>query len=71
MTDILGLEAQVAKSIANQVRVNLTPTEGARLAERHAANPVEAYDAFCKDGSSGTRGTARPSDGPSAISVRR
>jgi TolB-like protein/DNA-binding winged helix-turn-helix (wHTH) protein len=47
MTDILGLEAQVAKSIADQVRVNLTPAEGARLAERHATNP-EAYDALLK-----------------------
>ena len=47
MTDILGLEGQVAKSIADQVRVKLTPQEDARLAKRRPANP-EAYDALLK-----------------------
>jgi TolB-like protein/DNA-binding winged helix-turn-helix (wHTH) protein/Flp pilus assembly protein TadD len=47
MTDILGLEAQVAKSIADQVKVKLTPEEDARLAKRRPANP-EAFDALLK-----------------------
>jgi TolB-like protein/DNA-binding winged helix-turn-helix (wHTH) protein/Tfp pilus assembly protein PilF len=47
MTDILGLEGQVAKSIADQVRVKLTPEEDARLEKRGPANP-EAYDALLK-----------------------
>ena len=47
MTDIIGLESQVAKSIADQVKVNLTPAEDARLAKRRPANP-EAYDALLK-----------------------
>ena len=47
MTDILGLEGQVAKSIADQVKVKLTPEEDARIAKRRPANP-EAYDALLK-----------------------
>ena len=47
MTDIIGLEGQVAKSIADQVKVKLTPEEDARLAKRRPTNP-EAYDALLK-----------------------
>ncbi|MGC9952391.1 MAG: winged helix-turn-helix domain-containing protein [Bryobacteraceae bacterium] len=47
MTDVIGLEGQVAKAIADQVRVKLTPEEDARLAKRRPANP-EAYDALLK-----------------------
>ncbi|MGA3040091.1 MAG: winged helix-turn-helix domain-containing protein [Bryobacteraceae bacterium] len=47
MTDIIGLQGQVAKAIADQVKVKLTPEEDARLAKRQPANP-EAYDALLK-----------------------
>jgi TolB-like protein/DNA-binding winged helix-turn-helix (wHTH) protein/Tfp pilus assembly protein PilF len=47
MTDIIGLEGQVARAIADQVKVKLTPEEDARLAKRQPANP-EAYDALLK-----------------------
>ncbi len=47
MTDIIGLESQVARSVADRVKANLTPAEDARLAKRRPANP-EAYDALLK-----------------------
>jgi TolB-like protein/DNA-binding winged helix-turn-helix (wHTH) protein len=47
MTDIIGLEGQVARAIADEVKVKLTPEEDARLAKRQPSNP-EAYDALLK-----------------------
>ncbi len=47
MADIIGLQGQVAKAIADQVKVKLTPEEDARLAKRRPSNP-EAYDALLK-----------------------
>jgi len=47
LADIIGLQGQVAKAIADQVKVKLTPEEDARLAKRQPANP-EAYDALLK-----------------------
>ena len=47
MTDIIGLEEQVARTIADRVKVNLSPEEDARLAKRRPANP-EAYDDLLK-----------------------
>jgi len=47
MTDIIGLQGQVAKAIADQVKVKLTPEEDAHLAKRRPANP-EAYDALLR-----------------------
>jgi TolB-like protein/DNA-binding winged helix-turn-helix (wHTH) protein/Tfp pilus assembly protein PilF len=43
ITNVLELQGQVAKSIADQINVKLTPEEGATLATRRAADPV-AYD---------------------------
>jgi TolB-like protein len=45
ITDILGLQTQVAKAIADQVKANLTPEEDARLTKHPPSNP-EAYDAL-------------------------
>jgi TolB-like protein/DNA-binding winged helix-turn-helix (wHTH) protein len=47
MTDVIGLEGQVAKSIADQVKVKLTPEEDSRLAKRRPTSP-EAYGALLK-----------------------
>ena len=47
MADIIGLQGQVAKAIADQVKVKLTPEEDARLAKQRPTNP-EAYDALLK-----------------------
>jgi TolB-like protein/DNA-binding winged helix-turn-helix (wHTH) protein len=47
ITDILGLQTQVAKAIADQVQANLTPQENARLTKHPLRNP-EAYDALLK-----------------------
>jgi TolB-like protein/DNA-binding winged helix-turn-helix (wHTH) protein/Flp pilus assembly protein TadD len=47
ITDILGLQTQVAKAIADQVQANLTPQENARLTKHPPRNP-EAYDALLK-----------------------
>lgn len=45
ITNVLELQGQVAKSIADQINVKLTPEEGATLASRRATNPA-AYDAL-------------------------
>ena len=45
ISNVLGLQGQVAKSIADQINVKLTPAEGATLASRRATNP-DAYDAL-------------------------
>jgi tetratricopeptide (TPR) repeat protein len=47
MADIIGLQGQVAKAIADQVKVTLTSEEDARLAKRSPTNP-EAFDALLK-----------------------
>jgi serine/threonine-protein kinase len=43
--DILVLQAQVARTIAQQIRVQLSPQEQTRLARSAAVNP-EAYEAY-------------------------
>jgi len=47
LADIIGLQGEVARAIADQVKVKLTSDEGARLAQRRPTNP-EAYDALLK-----------------------
>jgi TolB-like protein/DNA-binding winged helix-turn-helix (wHTH) protein/Tfp pilus assembly protein PilF len=43
--DVLALQTQIARAIADQVKVNLTPAEDARLAKSRRTNS-EAYDAL-------------------------
>jgi TolB-like protein/DNA-binding winged helix-turn-helix (wHTH) protein/Tfp pilus assembly protein PilF len=45
MSNVLELQGQVARSIADQINVKLTPEEGATLTSRRATNPA-AYDAL-------------------------
>ncbi|HEY4740724.1 MAG TPA: tetratricopeptide repeat protein [Candidatus Acidoferrales bacterium] len=45
--DILKLQGDVAKAIAQQVRVQLTPQQQAELRAAHVVNPL-AYDAYLK-----------------------
>ncbi|HKW17270.1 MAG TPA: winged helix-turn-helix domain-containing protein [Terriglobales bacterium] len=45
IANVLDLQRQMAKTIADQVNAKLTPAEGAALAEQHATNPA-AYDAL-------------------------
>jgi TolB-like protein/DNA-binding winged helix-turn-helix (wHTH) protein/Tfp pilus assembly protein PilF len=45
ITDVLELQGQVARSIADQINIQLTPEERATLAVRRTANPA-AYDAL-------------------------
>ena len=47
LVDVVGLQRQVAQSIANQVRAELTPLEHASLARQRQTNP-EAYQAMLK-----------------------
>jgi TolB-like protein/DNA-binding winged helix-turn-helix (wHTH) protein/Tfp pilus assembly protein PilF len=47
MVDVIGLQGQVAKAIADQVKASLTPEEDARLAKRSPTNS-EAFDALLK-----------------------
>ncbi|HSC78145.1 MAG TPA: protein kinase [Candidatus Acidoferrales bacterium] len=42
---VLALQSEVARAIASQVRVTVTPREQARLASAHAVNP-KAYEAY-------------------------
>jgi TolB-like protein/DNA-binding winged helix-turn-helix (wHTH) protein/Flp pilus assembly protein TadD len=43
--DILDLEDDVAKAVAREVRLHLTPQQQAELSRRHPVNP-EAFDAY-------------------------
>jgi len=47
LRDILALQTEVARAIANQIRVKLTPQHQARLANLHPVNP-EAYELYLK-----------------------
>ncbi len=47
LKDVLALQSDVARAIADEVRVKLTPREQARLARVHAPNQ-EAYLAYMK-----------------------
>jgi len=47
LRDIFALQADVARTIADEIRVKLTPTDRARLAQVHASNP-DAYEAYSK-----------------------
>ena len=45
--DVLGLQRNVAQAIANEVRVELTPQEQARLSSSHSVRPA-AHEAYLK-----------------------
>jgi TolB-like protein len=47
LTDILALQSEVARTIAQQIRVKLTPAENRALTRNRQVNPL-AYDAFLK-----------------------
>ena len=47
LTDVFSLQDRVARSIAREIRVTLTPEEQARLTNRRPADP-EAYDAYVR-----------------------
>ena len=47
LKDVLSLQDEVARDIAEQVRVRLTPVENSQLARRKPLN-AEAYDAYLK-----------------------
>lgn len=45
MNNVLALQGQMARSIADQINIRLTPEEGATLTSRRTTNPA-AYDAL-------------------------
>ncbi len=47
LKDILALQGEVARAIAGEIGVRLTPQERSRLAEKKTVNP-EAYEAYLK-----------------------
>jgi adenylate cyclase len=47
LTDVLNLQAEVARDIAQEIRVELTPQEQSRLASSARVSP-EAHDAYLK-----------------------
>lgn len=47
LTDVITLQDRVARSIAREIRVTLTPEEQARLANLRPADP-QAYDAYVR-----------------------
>lgn len=47
LVDILALHSEVARSIVDEVRVQLTPAEGSRLASRPPVN-AQAYETYLK-----------------------
>ena len=47
LRDVLSLQEEVARAIANEIRMTISPQEQARLAKPRAINP-EAYEAYLK-----------------------
>ena len=47
LSDVLAIQSEVAQSIAQEIRVNLTPQEESRLQTARAVNP-EAHDAYLR-----------------------
>jgi TolB-like protein/DNA-binding winged helix-turn-helix (wHTH) protein/Tfp pilus assembly protein PilF len=47
MTDVLSLQSELARAVAEEIRIGLTPEVAARLASPRAPRP-EAYDAYLK-----------------------
>ncbi len=47
LKDVLALQGEVARTIAGEIGVRLTPEERSRLADRRTVNP-EAYEAYLK-----------------------
>jgi TolB-like protein/DNA-binding winged helix-turn-helix (wHTH) protein/Tfp pilus assembly protein PilF len=47
LTDIIGLQGEVARAIARQIQIRLTPQEQTSLTRTRPVNP-EAYEAFLK-----------------------
>ena len=57
LRDVLALQGEVARAIAGEIGVRLTPQERSRLAEKKTVNP-EAYQAYLKGRYHWFRGTA-------------
>jgi hypothetical protein len=68
--EVLALQENVAKDIAQQIRARLTPQEQAKLNNARAVNPA-AYEAISGAITSLTRGRPRAKQRPSSISTRR
>jgi TolB-like protein/DNA-binding winged helix-turn-helix (wHTH) protein len=47
LTDILSLQGEVARAIAGQIKIKLTPYEQSRLTQKRQVNP-DAYEAYLK-----------------------
>ena len=47
LSDILGLQSQVAQAIADEIQVKLTPEESANLSKRPLVNP-QAYESYLR-----------------------
>jgi len=47
LRDVLGLQSEVARTIAGEIRAEVTPQEQQRLAEQHPVNP-EAYALYLR-----------------------
>jgi TolB-like protein/predicted Ser/Thr protein kinase len=47
LRDVLALQSEVAQSIANEIKIKVTPQQQARLARARPVNP-EAYEAYLK-----------------------
>jgi tetratricopeptide (TPR) repeat protein len=54
LTDVLTLQGEVARAIANQIRIKLTPEEQTRLARARHVNP-QAYEAYLEGSYFGTK----------------
>jgi eukaryotic-like serine/threonine-protein kinase len=57
LRDVLGLQGEVAKAIAGEIGVRLTPQERSRLTEKKTVNP-DAYEAYLKGQYHMSRSTA-------------
>jgi TolB-like protein len=56
LRDVLALQSEVARAIASEIKIRLTPQEQTRLATVRPVNP-EAYEAYLKGNYARNRGT--------------
>jgi TolB-like protein/Tfp pilus assembly protein PilF len=62
LSDVLALQSEVARAIAEEVRIKLTPEEQVRLTTARPINP-QAYEAYLKGSYGLKRSAGRPATG--------
>ena len=70
LTDVLKLESEVARAVADEIRIQVTAEERARLASARSVNP-QAHEAYRSGGIMPTRTMNRAGNRPATTSSTR